>query len=220
MIKESSQLKIGDKIEISRMGSKTIKHKSQILDILNEKEYIISGPISRSTIVNIRLNTILEISYNKEEKGKFVFKALVTDKNEKGVYKLKIERLSDITRIQERNFFRLPLSLEINKKFKVTEGNKEITMEEICKTTDISGGGTRIFSNFNHKKNDKLLLTLYIDNKEINILGEVVRTSESSNNSYHYEVAVKFVDIDNTDRDIIVKYIFDQQRELRKKGLI
>lgn len=220
MTTQPSRLKIGDKIEISKIDSKTIKHSSQILDIINEKEYIISGPIRRSAIVNVMTNSILEISYYKEEKGKFAFKALVTEKSEKGIYKLKIVRLNDITRIQERNFFRLSVSLEIEKRFKMKDKNEEIVFEEMCRTSDISGGGVKFFSNFKHQKNDQLLLTLNIDNKELNILGEVVRVSESSGNDYNYEIGVKFINIDNLERDIIIKYIFEQQRELRKKGLI
>lgn len=220
MTTQSSQLKIGDKVNISRIDPSSKKHSSQILDILNEKEYIISGPIKRSTLVHIALNTILEISYFIEEKGKFSFKALVTDKNEKGIYKLRIERLSDIIRIQDRSFFRLPISMKAEKKFKVIDKNKEIVLEEICKVSDISGGGVKVLSNFKHQVKEQILLAIYIDNKELNLLGEVVRVSESLDKNYNFEIGIKFLNIDNSQRDTIVKFIFEQQRELRKKGLI
>lgn len=220
MTKESFQLKIGDKIEIFRINAKNNKHSSQILDILNEKEYIISGPIRRSTIIHVNLNTILGISYFKEGKGKFSFKALVTGKSEKGIYKLKIERLDDIVKIQERDFFRLSQSLKVEKKFKVKDKKEDIVLEEICRTSDISGGGVKIFSNYKHQENDQFMLTFNIDNREINILGEAVRVSESNRNDYSYEIGVKFLNIDNSERETIIRYIFEQQRELRKKGLI
>lgn len=220
MTTQSSQLEIGDKIKISRFDSKTIKHSSQILDILSENEYIISGPIRRSVNIHVIPNTILEICYYKEEIGKFVFKAIVTDKSEKGIYKLKIVRLNDISKIQERNFFRLPISLGVSKRFKVKDKDDEMIMEEMCRTSDISGGGVKISSNFKHQEKDQIMLSLNIDNKELNILGEVVRISESYSSDYNYEIGVKFININNSERDIIIKYIFEQQRELRKKGMI
>ncbi|WIV10877.1 PilZ domain-containing protein [Proteiniborus sp. MB09-C3] len=216
----SFALKVGDKIEISKLEYPVNKYSSQILDILNDKEYIIGGPIRRSTIIHIRPNTIIEVSYYKEKIGKFIFKALVRDIWEKGIYKLRIERLNDIIKIQERNFFRLPISIKVQKKYEVKNEGEDKAIEEICRTGDISGGGLRLFSNFKHKKNDQLSLTLFIEDMEFNMQGEVVRVFESRSDDYKYEIGVKFKDIDSIQRDTIVKFIFEQQRELRKKGLI
>ncbi|SDY83825.1 c-di-GMP-binding flagellar brake protein YcgR, contains PilZNR and PilZ domains [Proteiniborus ethanoligenes] len=220
MVIDSLHINVGDKIQISRIENSKINHSSQVLDILNEKEYVIAGPIRRSTIVHISINSIIEITYYKENKGKFVFKAIVTEKIEKGIYKLVIKRIGDIKRIQDRNYFRLELSLKVVKRFETKENGVNTILVETCKTKDISGGGVRLFSNYKHELHDKLFLTIYIDNKELDFLGEVVRVIDSSGNEYKYEIGVKFADVISTEREIIIKYIFEQQRELRKKGLI
>lgn len=220
MANDISQLNVGDKIQISRNNNSKIKHICQVLDILNDKEYIISGPIRRSTIIHVRTNSIIEVSYHKESTGKFVFKAIVTDKIEKGIYKLYIKRIGEINKIQERNYFRLNLELKAIKRFEIEESDEKIVLLETCKTKDISGGGLKLFSNYKHEIDDKLFLTIYIDNRELNLLGEVLRVSDSTSNEYKYELGVRFVNMHISERDIIVKFIFEQQRELRKKGLI
>jgi len=218
--KDSSKLNVGDRIEISKVEYPSNRYVSQVLDVINDEEYIISGPIRRSTLIYMKENTVIEILYFKKEIGKFVFKALITGIWEKGLYKLRIKKISDIIKIQERNFFRLPISLEVHTKYEVKNKNEEIIIEETCKTGDISGGGMKLFSNYNYKKNAQLLLTFTINDLELNVLGEVVRASEIDSNDFKYEIGLKFIGIDNSQRDAIIRYIFEQQRELRKKGLI
>ncbi len=217
----SSELKIGDKIYISKVEYPANQHSSQILDILNDREYIIAGPIRRSTIIYIRPNTVIEVKYNKEKIGKFVFRALVKEVWEKGIYKLKIEILSDITKIQERSFFRLPISIQVEKEHNIEKEDNGAAEKEVCISGDISGGGMKFFSNFRHEKFERLRLNLTIKGIVISTIGEVVRVSEfkSNDHKYKYEIGVKFVDIDNYSRDAIIKYIFEQQRELRKKRI-
>lgn len=220
MPKDLSKLNVGDKIEISKVEYPSDKYISQVLDILNDEEYIISGPIRRSVLIYIRENTIIEVMYFKKEIGKFVFKALVTEIWEKELYKLKIKRISDITKIQERKFFRLTVSLDVHTKYEIKNENEEIVIEEVCKTVDISGGGMKLLSNYNYKKDDRLLLTFTINDLELNLLGEVVRVSKINSGNFNYEIGLKFIGIESFQRDAIIKYIFEQQRELRKKGLM
>lgn len=225
----SSELKVGDKIYIMKVEHQNNQYSSQILDILSENGYMISGPIRRSTIIHIRPNTVIEVGYYKEKIGKFVFIAIVKEVWEKGIYKLRIERLSDIIKIQERNFFRLPIALEVEKEYNAEQvyntGNEVHgeTKKEICITGDISGGGLKLFSNIKHENNDKIRLRFLIEDMEIIAIGEVIRVSESKSrdykHKYKYEIGVKFVDINDHQRDAIVKHMFEQERELRKKRI-
>lgn len=217
MVTDLSQLELGDKIEISRTGHKDIKHVCQVLDILDEDEYIISGPIKRSSIVHIAPNTLIDISYSKYQKGKYRFKALVLQVYEKGIYKLRIKRNGEVIKIQERNYYRLPITLEVEKTFTVEEG---IVIKENCITKDISGGGIAIFSNYDHNLRDELTINIKLRNKELTVKGQIIRISKTDKKNYKYEIGIKFVEIDSKSREEIVKYIFNKQRVLRKKGLI
>ncbi|WP_242942468.1 PilZ domain-containing protein [Proteiniborus sp. DW1] len=224
---DSSELKVGDKIYIMKAEHPPRQYSSQILDILNEKEYVIAGPIRRSTIIHVELNSVIVVNYYKERIGKFVFRALVKEVWEKGIYKLKVERLNEIVKIQDRNYFRLPISLEVEKEYNaeqvydIENGNDIETEKEICITGDISGGGLKLFSNIKHRERDKIRINFIIKDVEVSTIGEVIRVSKAKNNAYKYkyEIGVKFLDIDNYERDAIVKYIFEQERELRKKRI-
>ncbi|MFA5523337.1 MAG: PilZ domain-containing protein [Tissierellales bacterium] len=216
---DSSELKIGDKIYISKAKYPLNQYSSQILDIINNKELIIGGPIRRSTLIYMRPGTVLDIIYYKEKVGKFFFKANITDVWEKGIYKLKIERIDDVIKIQDRNFFRLLVSLKVEKSYIISKDGQETYETEVCETRDISGGGVKLLTNFKHVKGDKLLLAICIKDMELTTLGEVIRVSEANGSDYKYEIGVKFDNIDNLTRDIIIKFIFEVQREDRRKRI-
>jgi len=221
MVSETLQLNIGEKIEIKQLGSKqNTKYISQVLDIIDERTYSISGPIHKGMIIPISLESTVEITYFKEEKGRFLFKATVISREEKGVYRLTIKRIGKIIRFQQRDYYRLAVSKDVIITSSFMDGNIERTLEENCITKDISGGGVRFLSNFNHSLKDILSFKLNINGFEIASSGEVVRVKKSDNSNYEYEIGMRFIELSNSDRDILIRFIFEQQRKLRRKGLI
>ncbi|MGF7057147.1 flagellar brake protein [Brassicibacter mesophilus] len=221
MSSDTSQLSIGEKIEIKRIGTKQdIKYSSQVLDIIDERTYSISGPIHKGTIVPISLNSTIEITYFKEERGRFLFKATVLSREEKGVYRLIIRRIDKIIRFQQRDYYRLTINKNVTITHSFMDGDIERVVEENCVTKDISGGGIRFLCDFKYKLKDVLSFELKINDSEIVSIGEVVRVKKSDSSDYNYEIGMRFIELSNVDRDILIRFIFEQQRKLRRKGLI
>ncbi|MBI1911692.1 MAG: PilZ domain-containing protein [Deltaproteobacteria bacterium] len=97
-----------------------------------------------------------------------------------------------INHMSERNGFNIPEAREVN----------------------ISGGGLRFFCNDQFKIGDRLILKTFLPTYAhvIKIKCEIVRCEPR--NQGGYEIAVKYVDMDETTRDKIIRYIFAKQRKL------
>ncbi len=217
----SGEIEIGSRIQISRKIMKNEEYfKSQILDILDEKTLLISGPIKKSELILIHTGDLINIYYTVENKGVYSYTAKVLSRKNSPIYSLKIERVSDIKRNQQREHFRLFLGVDVKKTHEVAEGINIIEYEEECETKDISGGGMRLYCNYEHKLNDKVRCNFKIENHNIEVYAHVKRIEEIDSFNYKYSIGIAFIDIKEDDRDEIIKYIFEQQRILRNKGLI
>lgn len=218
---KDSQLNIGDKIHIVRKRrDMSIMYPSQILDIIDDNTYIISGPITQSTIVSVFISEKIEIIYIIKDKGRYKFDAIVLKKDEKNVYRLYIKKISETKRIQQRKFYRFSENLPVKKIFNLQMGKKQKTIEEKCLTRDISGSGMMLLSNYKHSIKDIVECYFEINNKMIHIKGQIVRIDELKESTFKYALGIYFSDIKKKDREDIIKYIFEKERIMIEKGLI
>lgn len=216
-------LTIGMKIDIEIINeldeSKKLVYPSQILDILKSEELLIRGPIKNAELVFLHKGDKINISYNVLNKGKHYFKAEVLDRSQSNIYTLNIKRMSKIMNLQNREYYRLSSTIYVIKEFKTDKSEEDILVEE-CETKDISGGGIRLYSNYKHKTGDYIICSFKILNELISVKCKVTRIEEIDSFNYKYTLGLSFLDIPENHRDTIIRYIFDQQRKLRLKGLM
>lgn len=221
MIKKKDVFSIGDKIEIIREGKKkTSFFPSQVLDIAKDNHLIISGPIHKSNIIVLHMQEIIEIGYIIENRGLYVFDARIIDREFSPIYKLRVERVSKTKKYQKREFYRFETSIPVIKEQIIKSDNGEEAFIETCRTRDISGNGLQLLSNFEHHIGDRILCKFYIGDNAINVNSEIVRVEEIDTFDFKYAIGVKFLDIGERSRDVIIQYIFERERQLREKGLI
>ena len=213
-------IEIGKRIKIAKKTKSDEYLASQILDMVGNEYIVISGPIKKSDFIFIHKDELIELYYTVENKGIFSFTAKVISRDISPVYILKIQRISEINKVQQREHFRLLIGLELKKEHEIYINNIKETYTEKCEAKDISGGGLRLYCNYKHKLNDKIRCLIKIENKNINISGVVKRIQEIDTFDFEYSLGVSFLEIDELSRDIIIRYIFEQQRILRNKGLI
>lgn len=221
MIKEQNTFNIGDRIELIRINTKKRNiYPSQILDILDKEIIVVSGPIYKSEIILIHKDEIIEVSYIIENKGRYSFKAKVLRKEYEKIYTLILQKISNIKRFQLRGFYRLSVNIPVIKKFSIKEDHEQKTISEECRTKDISGGGLKLYSNYQHEVGDIVSCQFNIEERQIEVKGSVVRIEKVDTFDYNYGLGIKFVGLDERDRDKIIQFIFLKQRLLREKGLI
>ena len=208
---------IGDRIEIVRLSFKGEKsYPSQVLDITDKGAFIISGPIYKNKLVMIHRGEKVRVSYIVENKGRYAFNGIILRRKYKDIYKLELQKTSNIKRYQQRKFYRFDISIPVTKEFII---KKEPMIEE-CKTKDISGDGLKLYSNFNHSVGDIVRCKFPVDNHIIDTNSKVLRIEKTDNFSYKYSLGIGFIGLNEKDRDKIIKFIFRKERLLREKELI
>ncbi len=219
--KEIGALKIGDKIEIYKKYSKEKElYPSQILDVLENNKFIISGPMKKHNLIFLHKDEIVTVVSLIENKGRYEFDAKVLNRYMGKLYRIKLEKISETRKIQLREFYRLEISIPVIKRFIPKEEDTEGTIVEECRTKDISGGGLRILTNYLHNKGDIIECEFTLDDKTILTKAKIIWQELVDTFEYKYCMGVQFIDINERDRDTIIKFIFAKERELREKGLI
>lgn len=214
-------INIGDKIEIYKKDSdKKESMSSQVLDMLESGEFIVSCPMKKYKYVFIGDNEIVTVSIYIENRGRYEFDALVLERYIGKIYRIKLKKISEVRRIQLRDFFRFEISIPVNEVLTVMENGEKKEIVEHCKTKDISGGGLRLLTNYKHNIGDVIKCEFVINGRLISAMAKVVRLKSINSFGYKYSSAVQFTEINENDRDAIIKYIFSKQSELRRKGLI
>jgi c-di-GMP-binding flagellar brake protein YcgR len=127
-----------------------------------------------------------------------------------------------VTRIQRRDFVRVPAILPVE--FGIISPDQDLTAIKTYKanTIDISGGGLKLLTNILVKERDLLQLTLFLEGEAMILSGIVIRANieVEEDNPKPASVGVQFVNIHESDRDKVVKFVFDWQRQMRRKGLL
>lgn len=214
-------LEVGEKIEIIRKDNKKDKcYSSQILDAVNENTFIVSGPIYKRSLIFLHIDEVIDIVWTRKNKGKYKFNAIVEKRYLKKLYTIRIRKLGDIARLQQRKYYRFETNIPVKKTLLIGKEDDEKNTKEYCMTKNISGNGMKLMCNFKHSLGDKIHCYFSIYDQVILVIGEVVRIEKIDAYGFNYAIGIKFLNIEEQEKDAIVKYIFDQERRLRNKGLI
>jgi len=216
MTEENAYLTVGVKLLIKTVEDKSLSYASQVLDI-NDKIIVISGPIEKGVLIPMHIGAELNLSYYIEDVGRYSFKGIVRRRSIKKIYLLEIERITEFQKVQLRDYYRLFSKLPVMKYFEKVADN---IIEEKCISQDISGGGLKIKSNYSHKRGDIVECDIRIEKSIVSIKGKIVRVNTIDDRNYKFSYGIKFFEVDQKSQEIIVRYVFDEQRKLRKKGLI
>lgn len=221
MMQKGEVFNVGDRIELSKLDYKEERsYPSQILDITDEKTFIVSGPIYKNELVLIHKNEKIRLSQIVENKGRYAFDAKVLRREYKNIYKLELQKVSNIKKYQQRKYYRLDISIPVIKEFIINKDKEEVILTESCKTKDISGSGLKLYSNFEHNIGDIIKCKFNIEDYPLDIKGKILRIEEIDTFDFKYSLGINFIELKEDNRDRIIKFIFLNERLLREKGLI
>lgn len=106
---------------------------------------------------------------------------------------------------ERRNFVRLKKRLEVEYKVIIDRFASTAQSPSTTFTDSISGNGMSMYIPKPMDKGKKLELTIKLPSGPIDMAGEVIGTNEISDNQY--EIIVKFIQIDEPERDKLVKFV-------------
>ena len=231
-------LSIGIKIELVKPKSrieddsnKNVTYVSQIIDM--EGDLITCAmPIYEGHLIPLETGTEFE-SYFYTKKGIFKGRCKVTSRGKEGnIYICQLLLMTELKKFQRRQFFRLPCTLDVQitplREIEMLAYIKNHAMPETLTNptengivVDLSGGGMRIISNEKYEKGVFIALDFILNVQgvplKMQLLGQVIQSFKSETNELRYDQRVQFREISRDVQDEIIKYIFEEQRKLRRK---
>lgn len=224
-------------------SSKT--YVSQMVDYKDDGKIIVATPIRNAMIVTLEREGDYRL-YFYTIRGLYQCdcKVIMNYREKKMVLTL-VEPTSKLKKIQRRQYYRLECVHEIVYrlireeeikleeklligKFKNTDEKLEIRKKlshmgnnwTKAVITDLSGGGCRFNSQEELKSGDKVRIKLdfIIKNelKKLDIIADIIKSQKVISRTGVYEHRAEFYNIIKKDREDLIKYIFEQERRLRK----
>lgn len=241
---------LGDKIHIRPLDShgkpiqKLQPFVSQLTEYVSDGIINIAAPIANNQIIRLRKGMDY-LLYFYTDKGLYKSRAEVIDNlRDNNVVITRVRLISDLEKIQRRQFYRLELIHDIEYRIVTNEEeiltekviSKDATAEEIedynnrlaglerhweaVTITDLSGGGTRFNTNKIYNTGDKILIRLdFVSGgtyRKLELLGIILSATELYNNPRTIEYRIEFLEMDKKDREELIKFIFEEERRRRK----
>lgn len=203
---------INQKISVLKAGSEEW-YISQIQDLDQDSVYI---ALPYRHLVPLLLQPDEQVSvFFADEGAGYSFDTRVTGIKNDQVPLYIIRRPVTFTRVQLREFVRLPVCLDVE--YAVCKGGQIPTKLTLTSTRDLSAGGMQLVTKNPLKHGDNIFLcfVLKYGNKAIrfNIWGLVVRVKSEYSSSLIHLAGIKFNDLTIVEQDKITGYIFARMRE-------
>lgn len=238
-------LEIGNKIDICSMDKSEIRQAengkvpilaSRLEAIDDNGELVIQMPVYKGKIILLSLGLRYELMFYTR-RGLYRGVCQVVDRYKEGnIFMVKVVLKSGLNKFQRREYFRLPCIIGMQayplSKEEAMNLDEEALLRHVSDETvattvfngvivDISGGGIRFISEQKQEENDCLAVQFMLQNETVNqgviVVVSVVGCNQAAPNVERYEVRAEFMHLGAKIRETIIKYIFDEDRRIRKK---
>ena len=231
-------IRVGDKVDLVRTNASEEQeekkvYKSQVYDVMGEEKLKITMPQEKGKLLLLHLDSVYRLQFYAE-KGLYECKGKVVDRYKTdNVYVVVMDIISALKKIQRREFYRLNCLLETKIHILGEEELKAEDLQHILKMiessqtvyedgliVDISGGGARMVTDCEVEEGSYVTVKFSTEMKtglrEYELLGRIVTRRTLENRKKRYELRVEFEQINNSVRESLIKYIFEEERKRRK----
>lgn len=221
---------------------------SKVMDIIDDKTIVIAIPMNKMVNVPLSMNEEVDLFFYTNTIMLSV-SARVKERFYDGKFPvLKMVFTRPLKKFQRRQFFRIEchipfrfavLQEEQSKSLLEFKGTDKFTkiklqehVEELEETivewsdgiiVDLSGGGIRFITEKGLTRGDIILVSLSLQSGEeiekITIVSRLISVEDKKEVQGKKEVRASFYKLKDTLRDSIVKFVFDEERRIRKKSL-
>lgn len=230
-------VKPGDKIDINFLHQSNGKtYKSSVFDFLDDNELEIAMPTEAGRMVMFNIGFECQF-YFYTTRGLFTCEAVITNRYKKDNFYLLCAKIkTGLKKFQRREFFRLECMLdfayyEISNEVAALETTEELFEEivnpeyiekkHLARTKDISGGGMRFSTMSPIEIGSKILVVLHLSNDKIDhmfyLVSDVIACAPVEKMVDLWVARCKFEFKNIKDRDLIIRYVFEEDRMMRKK---
>ncbi len=228
----------GDKLELTTIRNAETPedeekklYKTRVYDVVSDDELKVTMPMEKGKLILLSVDTEYDMCIYTQS-GLYQCYARVTDRyKSNNVFVLSMELTSNLRKFQRREYYRL--NCVLNMQCKSLSDAEEKRMEhsvEFLETdftlqdgiiVDISGGGARFISKEQYDKGTKILflfsLTVSEEATQYSVIGRVLLSDEIEGRKGEFENRVQFLDLNSDDREGIIKFIFEEERKIRRR---
>lgn len=213
-------------------------YKSRVCDFLNETDIEISMPQDGTKMVVFQKGLRCDAIFYTNS-SLYRCKCIVKDRYKKdNMFFLSITVLDKIEKFQRRQFFRIDCSLDL-KYYNITEeiAKLETTDQLILELqsdnymgnyqkaiiNDLSGGGMRFTTSNSLQPGTYILAILDLNNNVVTesfvLVSKIIVSEKIEGNEGKFSNRSQFIFKDLKDREKIVRYVFEEERRIRKKEI-
>lgn len=227
----------GDKIDITYLHQNNGKvYKSSLFDIINDTEIEIGMPTDGGKMVLFQVGFEFELSFFTQ-RGIYICDGKVIGRYKKdNFYTMTVKMLSAPKKYQRRDYYRVDCLIDFSY-YKITEevANLETTEDlfdeiadpkyipekKFATTKDISGGGIRFVVGEDLEVNSYVLMVIKLSNEKIDqtfyLVAQMIACNPIQKKPDKRVARARFIFKDPKDRDRIVRFVFEEDRMMRKK---
>lgn len=216
-----SELKANQRIEISIDDelSEYKKLASRIEEITTDYLHI-SVPMVRGELLPLRIGTKVKINFANKDNA-YYFNSIIVDRKNDRIPILIIKKPENFIKIQRRQWVRVPAIIDIH--FKAQKHQDDEKVEQYKGSTiDISGGGMLFYTSDPVENGQVLDIKIDLpDRQSLFCKAKIIRILEKASEKGKKNKAIlEYTDINEGDRDKLVNFIFEKQREWIRKGIL
>lgn len=241
-------LELGGKIEIRLLnkdvhrradGKKQPTMTSQLEEINESGELVIQMPMYHGKMVLLTVGTRYELVFYTK-KGLCQAVGQVTERyKEDNFFLSKVVLLTHLKKYQRREYFRLECLLNMEAyelkredalrldsaqlELRICGDVETIMTEAQAVIVDISGGGIRFIGEKKYEQDQCLAVHTMLSNEttqqELIVAVSVISCKRTANDASRFETRAEFLHLGERMREVIIKYIFDEDRKIRKKDI-
>lgn len=240
----SDILRPGDKVEINILhkadgqnkdGVTAYDYTSRVQEVNQDGTIDIAMPIVDGKYVLLHLGVSFEFVFYANNS---LYKATGSIKERfksNNLYMLRIELKTPLGKLQRREFYRFPCVMDFRYYHIDEEQAKFAEPEDILESLrdenfyekekqgtilDLSGGGARFVADENLKVNQELLCVLYLSGESkdnvLYVRSKVLTNKQLEAPEPKFEHRIEFVGMRSKTREEIIRYIFEEERRMRK----
>ena len=229
----------GNRVEIQSAGrvkftgetEKKKVYQTTVYDVVSEDRLEIYMPMEKSKLILLPVDEEFDLYFYTTNGLYQCFAKIIDRYKTDNKYLLLLELTSNLRRFQRREYYRLSCALEMNarslqkEEIEAVEQNNNYLVPGLPLTrsiiVDISGGGIRFVSGQWIKQNQNILLVIRLTNEYSDetfyLPGQVIATEKHPAIEEMYIHRVKFLFRDLRDREKIVRFVFEEERRIRRK---
>jgi len=205
---------------------------SKIFDVISDDTIELLMPMEQTKLILLPVDAEYEVFFYTDN-GLYEATVRITDRyKSNNVYLVLVELETNLQKYQRRDFYRYSCALDMETrgltKEEVDALEKKIPYQAppglpMTKSVivDISGGGLRFVTKQKYEKDSyvccKYELFIHGGVKMYDLICLVLNSRELTNRIGEYEYRVKFINLDNDEREEIIQYIFEEERKNRRK---